>query len=58
MKLNLTKREREFFRKTGAIGGAIGGKRCLETMTREERVARAKKAVRARKTHPIRPENR
>jgi hypothetical protein len=37
-----------FFRKQGAkggkIGGKIGGKRSLETMTPEQRVARAKKA--------------
>jgi hypothetical protein len=41
----------EFFRKQGAIGGKIGGKmggkRSLETMTPEERVARAKKAAAA-----------
>jgi hypothetical protein len=38
----------EYFRKEGAkggkIGGKIGGKRSLETMTPEERTARAKKA--------------
>jgi uncharacterized protein YdaU (DUF1376 family) len=34
----------EFFRKQGAKGGKIGGKRSLETMTPEERSARAKKA--------------
>ena len=34
----------EFFRKQGAKGGKIGGKRSLETMTPEERAARAKKA--------------
>jgi hypothetical protein len=38
----------DFFRKQGAkggkIGGKIGGKRSLETMTAEERSARAKKA--------------
>jgi hypothetical protein len=34
----------EFFRKTGAKGGKIGGKKSLETMTKEERTARAKKA--------------
>ena len=38
----------EFFSKQGAkggkIGGRIGGKRSLETMTPEERTARAKKA--------------
>jgi hypothetical protein len=35
----------EFFRKQGAKGGRIGGKRSLETMTPEERSARAKKAA-------------
>jgi hypothetical protein len=34
----------EYFRKQGAKGGRIGGKRSLETMTSEERTARAKKA--------------
>jgi hypothetical protein len=34
----------EFFRRQGAKGGKIGGKRSLETMTGEERIARAKKA--------------
>lgn len=34
----------EFFRKQGAKGGKIGGKRSLETMTPAERSARAKKA--------------
>jgi hypothetical protein len=34
----------EFFRKQGAKGGRIGGKRSLETMTTEERTTRAKKA--------------
>jgi hypothetical protein len=34
----------EFFRKEGAKGGRIGGKRSLATMTPEERSARAKKA--------------
>ena len=32
----------------GRLGGLEGGKRCLVTMTREERVARALKAVQAR----------
>jgi hypothetical protein len=42
----------EYFRKEGAKGGRIGGKRSLETMTPEERSARAKKAgvTRWRKT--------
>jgi hypothetical protein len=35
---------REYLRKLGAKGGKIGGKRRLETMTPEERSARAKKA--------------
>ncbi|MCX6595026.1 MAG: hypothetical protein NTV70_01500 [Acidobacteria bacterium] len=34
----------EYFRMQGAKGGKIGGKRSLETMTPEERTARAKKA--------------
>jgi hypothetical protein len=38
----------EYFRKQGAkggrIGGKIGGKRSLETMTPEQRSARAKRA--------------
>ena len=34
----------EYFRKQGAKGGKIGGKRSLETMTPEDRAARAKKA--------------
>jgi len=35
----------EFFKKQGAKGGRIGGKRSLETMTPEERTARAKRAA-------------
>jgi hypothetical protein len=35
---------REMMRESGRKGGKIGGKRCLETMTPEERSARAKKA--------------
>jgi uncharacterized protein YdaU (DUF1376 family) len=35
----------DFFKKQGAKGGRIGGKRSLETMTPEERTARAKKAA-------------
>jgi hypothetical protein len=34
----------DYFRKEGARGGRIGGKRSLETMTPEERKVRAKKA--------------
>jgi len=37
----------EFFRRHGARGGRIGGKRSLETMTAEERVERARKAGQA-----------
>jgi hypothetical protein len=35
-------------REMGRKGGKIGGKRSLETMTPEQRTARAKKAVAAR----------
>ncbi len=38
----------DFFRKQGAKGGKIGGKRSLETMTPKERSERARKAVAAR----------
>lgn len=34
-------------RKGGAKGGKIGGKRSLETMTKAERIARARKAAAA-----------
>jgi hypothetical protein len=34
-----------FFKKQGSIGGKIGGKRSMETMTPTERTARAKKAA-------------
>jgi len=37
----------QFFREQGAKGGRIGGKRSLQTMTAEQRVARARKASRA-----------
>jgi hypothetical protein len=37
----------EYFRQQGARGGRIGGKRSLETMTADERSARAKKASQA-----------
>ena len=33
-----------YFRKQGARGGKLGGKRSLETMTPEARIARARKA--------------
>jgi hypothetical protein len=45
MTKELPKEIAEFFRKTGRMGGKIGGKRSLETMTPEERSARAKKAA-------------
>ena len=38
----------EYFRKQGAKGGKIGGKRSLETMTPAQRSERARKAVAAR----------
>ncbi len=38
----------EFFKKQGAKGGKIGGKRSLETMPPEQRTERARKAVSAR----------
>jgi hypothetical protein len=37
----------EIMREIGSKGGKIGGKRSLETMTAEERSARAKKASQA-----------
>ena len=37
----------KFFKEQGAKGGRIGGKRALETMTAEQRAARAKKASKA-----------
>lgn len=37
----------QFFKEQGAKGGRIGGKRSLQTMTAEQRVARARKASRA-----------
>ena len=37
----------EFFKVQGARGGRIGGKRSLETMTAEQRAARAQKASKA-----------
>ena len=38
----------EFFRKQGSKGGKIGGRRAAESMTPEQRVERARKAVAAR----------
>lgn len=37
----------KFFKDQGAKGGRIGGKRSLQTMTAEQRAARARKASRA-----------
>jgi hypothetical protein len=37
----------EFLREQGAKGGRIGGKRALQTMTAEQRTARARKASKA-----------
>ena len=37
----------DYFRQQGAKGGTIGGKRSLETMTPEERAARASLAGQA-----------
>ena len=37
----------KFFQETGRLGGKIGGKRSLQTMTPEERSERAKKAAAA-----------
>jgi hypothetical protein len=47
----------QFFKKQGAKGGKIGGKRSLETMTPEQRSERARKAVAAReaKRKPAKP---
>ena len=36
-----------FFKEQGARGGRVGGKRSLQTMTRQQRIARAKKASHA-----------
>ena len=45
MKKKLPPEVLAFFKKQGSIGGKIGGKRSLETMTPEARTARAKKAA-------------
>ena len=39
---------REYFKKTGAQGGKIGGKKRMEGLTEEERTELAKKAAAAR----------
>jgi hypothetical protein len=46
---------REFFRKQGKIGGKKGGALSWANMTPEEKTARAKKAVAARKWHAVKP---
>jgi len=38
----------EFFRREGARGGRIGGKKAAASMTAKQRTARAKKAAAAR----------
>jgi hypothetical protein len=43
----------EFFKRQGAKGGKIGGKRSLETMTPEQRSERARKAVAAREARRV-----
>jgi hypothetical protein len=43
----------EFFRQHGARGGKLGGKKSSENMTPEQRSERARKAVAARKWHPL-----
>jgi hypothetical protein len=47
MAKKLPKAVLDYFREQGARGGRIGGKRSLETMTSDERIARATKASRA-----------
>jgi hypothetical protein len=42
----------EFFRTHGAAGGRLGGNKASGNMTAEQRTARAKKAVAARRWHP------
>lgn len=46
-RIELPKDVAEFFKETGRIGGMIGGKRSLETMTPEQRRERARKAAAA-----------
>ncbi len=45
----------DFFQKQGAIGGKVGGVKCWEGVSAAERSERAKKAVAARKWHPVKP---
>ena len=46
---------KEFFRKQGSIGGKKGGALGWAGLTPEQRTARAKKAVAARKWHAVKP---
>ena len=48
MSRKISKAMREYFQEIGRTGGKIGGKRSLETMTPEQRSARASKAIKAR----------
>jgi len=48
MKLNLSEKERAYFRKQGSKGGKLGGRAAAANMTAEQRKARAKKAAEAR----------
>jgi hypothetical protein len=50
MSTKLSPEAMAFFREQGRKGGMIGGKRSLETMTPEERVARARVASEAAKS--------
>jgi len=43
----------EWFKRQGARGGKLGGRKASENMTPEQRTARALKAVAARKTNPV-----
>ena len=45
----------DYFQKQGSIGGKLGGVKCWEGVSAEERSERAKKAVAARKWHPGKP---
>jgi len=46
----------EFFKKQGARGGKMGGALAWAGLTAEQRSERAKKAVAARKWHPVKVE--
>lgn len=45
--MEMSKAERKIFQRICAIGGRLGGKRSLETMTAEQRRDRASKAGKA-----------